>query len=97
RALHYLPTRRSSDLLEALLPRVDILSLHCPLTDSTRKMIGRNQLALMKPGSLLINTGRGGLVDEQALVDSLRSGHLGGAGFDVLDRKSTRLNSSHVK
>lgn len=70
--------------LEALLPRVDILSLHCPLTDSTRNMIGRNQLALMKPGSLLINTGRGGLVDEQALVDSLRSGHLGGAGFDVL-------------
>ncbi|SFQ55908.1 glycerate dehydrogenase [Halopseudomonas formosensis] len=70
--------------LEALLPRVDILSLHCPLTDSTRNMIGRNELALMKPGSLLINTGRGGLVDEQALVDSLRSGHLGGAGFDVL-------------
>lgn len=70
--------------LEAMLPRVDILSLHCPLTDSTRNMIGRNELALMKPGSLLINTGRGGLVDEQALVDSLRSGHLGGAGFDVL-------------
>lgn len=70
--------------LEVLLPRVDILSLHCPLTDSTRNMIGRNELTLMKPGSLLINTGRGGLVDEQALVDSLRSGHLGGAGFDVL-------------
>lgn len=70
--------------LDELLPQIDILSLHCPLTDNTRGMIGAAQLAAMKPGSLLINTGRGGLVDEQALVDSLRSGHLGGAGFDVL-------------
>ncbi|WP_185268570.1 2-hydroxyacid dehydrogenase [Halopseudomonas xiamenensis] len=70
--------------LDELLPQVDILSLHCPLTDSTRGMIGAAQLAAMKPGSLLINTGRGGLVEEQAVVDSLRSGHLGGAGFDVL-------------
>ena len=70
--------------LEQLLPQVDVLSLHCPLTDTTRGMIGAAQLAAMKPGSLLINTGRGGLVDEQALVESLRSGHLGGAGFDVL-------------
>ena len=70
--------------LDQLLPQVDVLSLHCPLTDTTRGMIGAAQLAAMKPGSLLINTGRGGLVDEQALVDSLRSGHLGGAGFDVL-------------
>ena len=70
--------------LEQLLPQVDVLSLHCPLTDTTRGMIGAAQLAAMKPGSLLINTGRGGLVDELALVESLRSGHLGGAGFDVL-------------
>lgn len=70
--------------LEQLLPQVDVLTLHCPLTDTTRNMIGAEQLAAMKPGSLLINTGRGGLVDELALVDSLRSGHLGGAGFDVL-------------
>lgn len=70
--------------LEQLLPQVDVLTLHCPLTDTTRNMIGAEQLAAMKPGSLLINTGRGGLVDEQALVDSLRRGHLGGAGFDVL-------------
>jgi len=70
--------------LDELLPQIDILSLHCPLTDNTRGMIGAAQLAAMKPGSLLINTGRGGLVDEQALVGSLRSGHLGGAGFDVL-------------
>ncbi|MFA5677408.1 MAG: 2-hydroxyacid dehydrogenase [Pseudomonas sp.] len=70
--------------LEQLLPQVDVLSLHCPLTEATRNLIGAEQLAAMKPGSLLINAGRGGLVDEQALVDSLRAGHLGGAGFDVL-------------
>lgn len=70
--------------LAELLPQVDVLSLHCPLTEQTHHLIGAEQLALMKPGSLLINAGRGGLVDEQALVDSLRSGHLGGAGFDVL-------------
>lgn len=70
--------------LEQLLPQVDVLSLHCPLTDATRHLIGAGQLAKMKPGSLLINAGRGGLVDEQAVVDSLRAGHLGGAGFDVL-------------
>lgn len=70
--------------LEQLLPEVDVLTLHCPLTEATRGMIGAAELAAMKPGSLLINTGRGGLVDEQALVDSLRSGHLAGAGVDVL-------------
>jgi len=81
-----LPGREHPDRpnLPELLPQVDVLSLHCPLTEQTRHLIGAEQLALMKPGSLLINAGRGGLVDEQALVDSLRSGHLGGAGFDVL-------------
>lgn len=70
--------------LVELLPQVDILSLHCPLTEQTRNMIDARALALMKPGSLLINAARGGLVDEQALVDSLRAGHLGGAACDVL-------------
>lgn len=70
--------------LDQFLPQVDVLSLHCPLTDATRNLIGAEQLAALKPGSLLINAGRGGLVDEQAVVDSLRAGHLGGAGFDVL-------------
>lgn len=81
-----LPGREHPDRpsLAELLPQVDVLSLHCPLTEQTRHLISAEQLALMKPGSLLINAGRGGLVDEQALVDSLRSGHLGGAGFDVL-------------
>lgn len=81
-----LPGREHPDRpsLAELLPQVDVLSLHCPLTEQTRHLIGAEQLALMKSGSLLINAGRGGLVDEQALVDSLRSGHLGGAGVDVL-------------
>ena len=67
-----------------LLPQIDVLSLHCPLTEQTRDLIGQAELALMKPGSLLINTGRGGLVNETALAAALRKGHLGGAACDVL-------------
>lgn len=76
--------------LERLLPQVDVLSLHCPLTDATRGLIGAEELALMKPDALLINTARGGLVDEQALADALRRGRLGGAGFDVLTEEPPR-------
>ena len=67
-----------------LLPKVDVLSLHCPLTDETRNLIGAKELGLMKPGAMLVNTARGGIVDEVALVEALRSGHLGGAATDVL-------------
>ncbi|QJD60323.1 2-hydroxyacid dehydrogenase [Pseudomonas sp. gcc21] len=73
--------------LREMLPQVDILSLHCPLTDSTRNLIGAPELALMKPGSLLVNAARGGLVDEHALLASLKSGHLGGAALDVLSEE----------
>lgn len=71
--------------LDTLLPQLDALSLHCPLTDRTRNLIDSRRLALMPRNSLLINTARGGLVDASALAASLRSGHLGGAGIDVLD------------
>ncbi|NLS08446.1 D-glycerate dehydrogenase [Nesterenkonia sp. MY13] len=66
-----------------LLPQVDVLSLHCPLTEENRHLIGAAQLQSMKPGSYLINTARGPLVDEKALVAALNSGHLAGAGLDV--------------
>lgn len=70
--------------LEELLPQVDALTLHCPLTEETRNLIGARELQLMKPSAFLINAARGGLVDEQALADALRHGHLGGAATDVL-------------
>ncbi len=73
--------------LHELLPRVDILSLHLPLAENTRNLIGSVELHRLRPGAFLINTSRGGIVDEQALADSLRSGHLGGAGFDVLSQE----------
>ena len=76
--------------LDELLPKVDVLSLHCLLTDDTRNMIGARELKMMKTEALLINTSRGGLVDEQALADALRAGTIGGAGFDVLTEEPPR-------
>jgi glycerate dehydrogenase len=70
--------------LTALLPQVDVLTLHCPLTPETRGLIGAWELALMKRDAILINAARGGIVDETALAKALRSGALGGAGIDVL-------------
>jgi len=69
--------------LDRLLERVDILSLHCPLTTKTRGMIGAAQFARMKPGAFLVNTARGPVIDEPALVAALQSRKLGGAGLDT--------------
>jgi phosphoglycerate dehydrogenase-like enzyme len=69
--------------LDPLLERSDVLSLHLPLTAETNGLIGDAALARMKRGAILINTARGGLLDHAALVQALRSGHLGGAGLDV--------------
>ncbi len=76
--------------LHELLPQVDVLSLHCPLTPETRNLIGEKELALMKPTALLINTARGGIVDEVALADTLRDHRLGGAAVDVLTTEPPR-------
>lgn len=70
---------------DELIAQSDILSLHVPLTASTKRMIGPSQIASMKKGSLIINAARGGIIDEMALVDALRSGHLGGAALDVFE------------
>jgi glycerate dehydrogenase len=70
--------------LHDLLPAVDVLSLHCPLTENTKGLIAEAELALMKPDAIIINTARGGLIDEQALLCALQQGRIGGAGLDVL-------------
>ena len=71
--------------LDELLPELDVLSLHCPLTDATRGLVSRGRLARMKPDAVLINTARGALVDTRALAEALKSRRLGGAGIDVLE------------
>lgn len=76
--------------LDELLSQVDVLSLHCLLTDETRNLIGARELRMMKPDALLINTSRGGLVDEEALAEALRAGVIAGAGFDVLTEEPPR-------
>lgn len=70
---------------DSLFAASDVLSLHCPLTGETRHLVDARRLALMKPGSIVINTGRGALVDEQALADALNGGRLMAAGVDVLE------------
>jgi D-3-phosphoglycerate dehydrogenase len=69
--------------LDELLVRADVVTLHTPLTADTRNLLGRERLSRMKKGALLINCGRGGVIDEEALLEALQSGHLGGAALDV--------------
>lgn len=71
--------------LDALLGECDIVVLHVPLLDSTRHLLDAQRIARMKAGALLVNVSRGGLVDTDAVVDALRSGHLGGVALDVLE------------
>jgi D-3-phosphoglycerate dehydrogenase len=77
--------RRPEGALAALLPRSDVLSLHCPLTPQTRNLIDAAALAALPQGAFVINTARGGLVDEAALVAAMDSGHIAGAALDVFD------------
>lgn len=79
-----LPEGIQKTTLDGLFSVSDVLTLHCPLTPETRHLINAESLAKMKQGSILINTGRGPLVDEQAVADALASGHLAGYGADVM-------------
>jgi len=78
------PARPDRVPLHELLPQIDALTLHCPLNEHTRDMIGAHELSLFKPHAFIVNTARGGLINEQALADALRNGQLGGAATDVL-------------
>src|SRR3990167_193141 len=81
------PPRADRLPLDELLPQVDALTLHCPLNRDTLNLIGARELSLMKATAFVINTARGGLINEQALADPLRAGHLGGAATDVLTQE----------
>jgi glycerate dehydrogenase len=78
--------------LEVALGAADVVSLHCPLTDRTRRLVDERFLGTMKPGAILINTSRGALVDEEALLGALSRGHLGGALLDVLSEEPPAQN-----
>lgn len=98
--MHCLIARRDNDdqrpgriALGELLQQADIISLHCPLNEQTHHMIGAEQLALMKSTSILINTARGGIVDESALYQALLEYRIGGAGIDVLAEEPPRDNN----
>ncbi len=79
---HAVPGVENVDL-PTLLDTSDVVTLHCPLTEQTRHLLDAAAFAMMKPGALVINTARGGVIDHDALLEALRSGHLGGAGLDV--------------
>ena len=79
--------------LDELFAECDIISLHCPLTEQTREMVNARRLSLMKPTAILINTGRGPLINEQDLADALNSGRIYAAGVDVLSQEPPRADN----
>ncbi|HSM39619.1 MAG TPA: hydroxyacid dehydrogenase [Afifellaceae bacterium] len=76
--------------LEDLIVEADVITLHCPLTPETRDLISTDELARMKPGAILVNSARGGIVNEAACAAALKSGHLGGAALDTFDTEPIR-------
>jgi lactate dehydrogenase-like 2-hydroxyacid dehydrogenase len=86
-SMHVLMVGRDRGELERALAEADFVAVTVPLSEATRHLIGPAELALMKPGAILVNTSRGPVVDEEALAASLRSGHLAAAGLDVFERE----------
>ncbi|KOO06101.1 D-2-hydroxyacid dehydrogenase [Vibrio hepatarius] len=87
------PCRDGFVPFEQVLKMSDVLTLHCPLNEQTHNLIGKQELAMMKPSAILINAGRGGLVDETALVAALRQGVIAGAGVDVFTQEPADINN----
>ena len=81
------PTNADYVSLEKLLRTSDVISIHLPLSDRTRQFIGRKEINMMKDGVVIINTARGPIIDEQALVEALESGKVFGAGLDVFEKE----------
>jgi D-lactate dehydrogenase len=81
--------------LEELLPQCDFVSLHCPLVDSTRHCINDDTIAMMKPGAILVNTSRGGLIKTKSIIAALKSGHLGGVALDVYEKEGGLFYQDH--
>lgn len=78
---------------ETVLKQADVISLHCPLSEETRNMVAEQEFSQMKPNAILINTGRGGLVDEIALVDALKKRQIAGAGVDVFTQEPADIDN----
>ena len=84
---------RKAASYEDVFCTADVVSLHCPLNAQTKHLVNAERLAMMKPSAILINTGRGPLIDEQALADALNSGKIYAAGVDVLTQEPPRAGS----
>jgi glycerate dehydrogenase len=90
-------TRAGRVDLPILLAASDVVTLHCPLTDDNRHMIGERELSSMKCDAILINTARGGLVDETALLSALENGQIAGAALDVLEEEPPSIDHALIK
>lgn len=81
--------------VEDMLAAIDVLSIHCPATEHTIGLINKQTLACMKPSSIVVNTSRGAVVDDQALVDALKSGHIAAAGLDVFNGEPDAIHPAY--
>lgn len=81
---------------DEMLAQADVISLHCPLTALTKELIGEREISKMKPGAFLINTARGGLLNEEAVIAGLKSGKLGGAALDVLQQEPPSFDAALI-